>query len=89
MTREEFGELYEYSSSFPTEIIFGKKWKRKVYHIERYFSAHVENANKNKPMPFYWIMGYYYDSKNEGKKVIIGWRKIQVVDKLENIEFSK
>ena len=40
-------------------------------------------------MPFYWIMGYYYDSKNEGKKVIIGWRKIQVVDKLENIEFSK
>lgn len=73
MTEQEFSDLLDYSCSLPTGQTIGKMWKR--------------DDNAYRPplgqWPPYWWLGEYTGYSPDGGKVLIKWREILVISKLD------
>lgn len=72
MTKAEFDQLGEYSTSIPTGAYEGKRWKRNVYAV---FRIHREVL---------WLQGQYLPSlTHPATHLRVCWSRIEIVETSE------
>lgn len=69
LTQREFDALLEYSSTIPSDVEIGKKWKRR------------EPYRDDQGPPFFWLTGEYVpDPAGAPKMAAIKWRRAVIVN---------
>lgn len=82
MTLEELHALPEYSSSLPTGLIIGKRWRRDGNFWARREFAHLHFFNGTPEPEDYgeqWWIGGYVHHDREGY-VGITWARVDLID---------
>ncbi len=78
MSKAELEALPEYSTTVPTGVCAGKRWRRNQFAAVRWLHFEVCGIEFRVPAPKVWWLGEYVPVADDERAFDIRWSKVEV-----------